>query len=334
MVDRVRRVPPWAWLTVIVAGSIVVRAWLGSRMPAPFIFTDELQYQENARSLAAGAGHPGAGRGVRDRQRALSAAARPGVPALRLAAGRLCSGPDDQRRHDVARCDPCVHDRAAAAAAGPVPARGAARGRAPVARLHRHADVRERLLSRVPARGVGALARPGRADAAAAARPARGLRRGHARARAGSRRGPRRADRAPASVAGRAQTAAAVGAALRGRRRRRGARARRATRARCADLEPVRRLPGRRRGELRRRRRAQVPLLAPRRARPLRRCDPVRRVPAARRPHSLARASRAGVRHRDRLLDGLDADHRRRVRLPFRQVRSSSETCSCSRRCS
>ncbi len=32
------------------------RAWLGSRMPAPFIFTDELTYQENARSLAAGAG--------------------------------------------------------------------------------------------------------------------------------------------------------------------------------------------------------------------------------------------------------------------------------------
>jgi len=56
LVDRLRRVPPWAWLGVIVAGSIVFRAWLGSRMPAPFIFTDELQYQENARSLAAGAG--------------------------------------------------------------------------------------------------------------------------------------------------------------------------------------------------------------------------------------------------------------------------------------
>jgi hypothetical protein len=56
LVDRVRRVPSWAWLTVIVAGSIVFRAWLGSRMPAPFIFTDELQYQENARSLAAGSG--------------------------------------------------------------------------------------------------------------------------------------------------------------------------------------------------------------------------------------------------------------------------------------
>ncbi|MCP9486986.1 MAG: glycosyltransferase family 39 protein [Gaiellaceae bacterium MAG52_C11] len=56
MVDSLRRVPTWAWLAGIVAGSIVFRAWLGSRMPAPFIFTDELQYQENARSLAAGEG--------------------------------------------------------------------------------------------------------------------------------------------------------------------------------------------------------------------------------------------------------------------------------------
>ena len=56
MVDRLRRVPAWTWLAVIVAGSIVFRAWLGSRMPAPFIFTDELHYQENARSLAAGGG--------------------------------------------------------------------------------------------------------------------------------------------------------------------------------------------------------------------------------------------------------------------------------------
>ncbi len=46
----------WAWLALIVVGSIAFRTWLGSRMPAPFIFTDELTYQENARSLAAGAG--------------------------------------------------------------------------------------------------------------------------------------------------------------------------------------------------------------------------------------------------------------------------------------
>ena len=51
-----RRVPAWAWLAAIVVCSVAFRAWLGSRMPAPFIFTDELQYQENARSLAAGEG--------------------------------------------------------------------------------------------------------------------------------------------------------------------------------------------------------------------------------------------------------------------------------------
>ena len=51
-----RRVPAWTWLAVIVGASIAFRAWLGSRMPAPFIFTDELLYQEGARSLAAGAG--------------------------------------------------------------------------------------------------------------------------------------------------------------------------------------------------------------------------------------------------------------------------------------
>lgn len=56
MGDSLRRVPAWAWLTGIVVASTVFRAWLGSRMPAPFIFTDELHYQENARSLAAGGG--------------------------------------------------------------------------------------------------------------------------------------------------------------------------------------------------------------------------------------------------------------------------------------
>ena len=56
MVDRLARAPAWAWLALVVAVSIVFRAWLGSRMPAPFIFTDELHYQENARSLAAGDG--------------------------------------------------------------------------------------------------------------------------------------------------------------------------------------------------------------------------------------------------------------------------------------
>jgi hypothetical protein len=56
LVDSLRRAPAWAWVAVVVAGSIALRAWLASRMPAPFIFTDELQYQENARSIAAGEG--------------------------------------------------------------------------------------------------------------------------------------------------------------------------------------------------------------------------------------------------------------------------------------
>lgn len=56
MVDKARRAPVWAWVGLVVLASIALRTWLGSRMPAPFIFTDELQYQENARSLAAGDG--------------------------------------------------------------------------------------------------------------------------------------------------------------------------------------------------------------------------------------------------------------------------------------
>ena len=56
MVDRVRRVPPWAWLTVIVAGSFAIRAWLARGMVGPFIMVDELIYSDLARSIAAGDG--------------------------------------------------------------------------------------------------------------------------------------------------------------------------------------------------------------------------------------------------------------------------------------
>ncbi len=167
LVDSVRRVPAWAWLAVIVTASIVFRAWLGSRMPAPFIFTDELDYQENARSLAEGDGLE-----VRDAPFGIVSVLyplllAPGLRPLRLAPRRVRGGADDQRRPDVGRGDPGLPDRAAAAPDRPVPARGAARGRAAVARLHRHADVGERVLPGVPARGVGALARARRADARA-----------------------------------------------------------------------------------------------------------------------------------------------------------------------
>ena len=60
-----------------------------------------------------------------------------------------------------------------AAAAGPLAARGAARGRAPVAGLHRHADDRERVLSAFLLAAWALAARARRADAAAPARPAR-----------------------------------------------------------------------------------------------------------------------------------------------------------------
>lgn len=51
-----RRVPAWAWLTAIVAGSILFRWWFARGMVAPFIMVDELIYAELARSLAAGGG--------------------------------------------------------------------------------------------------------------------------------------------------------------------------------------------------------------------------------------------------------------------------------------
>ena len=56
MVDRLRRVPVWAWLAVIVAGSFALRAWLVRDMVGPFIMVDELIYSELARSVAAGEG--------------------------------------------------------------------------------------------------------------------------------------------------------------------------------------------------------------------------------------------------------------------------------------
>jgi len=56
LVDSVRRVPAWAWLAGIVAGSILFRWWSGRGMVAPFIMVDELIYSELARSLAEGRG--------------------------------------------------------------------------------------------------------------------------------------------------------------------------------------------------------------------------------------------------------------------------------------
>jgi hypothetical protein len=51
--DRVRAIPVWAVLGGIVLVSAVLRIWLGRRMPAPWIFVDELIYSELAKSFAA-----------------------------------------------------------------------------------------------------------------------------------------------------------------------------------------------------------------------------------------------------------------------------------------
>jgi hypothetical protein len=52
-----RRIPSWAWLAAIVAGSTVVRALLGRDLVAPFIMVDEIIWSEIARGIAD-AGEP------------------------------------------------------------------------------------------------------------------------------------------------------------------------------------------------------------------------------------------------------------------------------------
>ena len=332
MVDRLGRVPAWAWLAVIVAGSVALRAWLGSRMPAPFIFTDELTYQENARSLAAGEGIR-----VRDEPYGIVSVLYPLVlaPAYLL----FDSLPD---AYAAARTINAVVMSLAAIPAYLIarrvlPTRSSLLAALlavalPVARLHGHADVRERVLSGVPARGVGAAPCAGGADAGAAGGAARDLRRRHARPGAGPGRAARSPLGAGSAPARRPPAAPAVVAAVRRRRRRRLPRPPRPARARRVDLEPLRRLRGRRRGELRRGRGAEVSLLAPGRARSLRRRHSPCRLPPARRADPLARAAGAGVRGRDGDADGVD-DSWSWPRSPRgSRGRSWSATCSSSPR--
>src|SRR5688572_6225005 len=51
------RVPSWAWLAAIVAGSTIVRAILARDLVAPFIMVDEIIWSEVARGIAD-AGEP------------------------------------------------------------------------------------------------------------------------------------------------------------------------------------------------------------------------------------------------------------------------------------
>jgi hypothetical protein len=50
--DRLRTLPPWAWLAAIVVCSSVLRIVLARRMVAPWIMVDELTYSELAKSFA------------------------------------------------------------------------------------------------------------------------------------------------------------------------------------------------------------------------------------------------------------------------------------------
>jgi hypothetical protein len=53
LLDFVIAVPAWAWLSLLVALSVVIRSALAFRNPAPWIFQDELLYSELAKSFAA-----------------------------------------------------------------------------------------------------------------------------------------------------------------------------------------------------------------------------------------------------------------------------------------
>jgi hypothetical protein len=49
---RLRAVPAWAWLTLLVVASAAFRAVVSLGMTGPFIMVDELVYAELARSFA------------------------------------------------------------------------------------------------------------------------------------------------------------------------------------------------------------------------------------------------------------------------------------------
>ena len=148
MVDRLRRVPAWAWLAVIVGVSILLPR-LARPPDGGAVHHDRRAHLLRARAQPRGGRRdPGSGRGVRRSSASLyPLLLTPGVPALRLAAERLRGREDDERGRHVARRDPRLPARPAdARRALSLLARGARR-RGPVDGLHRHGDDGERLLS-------------------------------------------------------------------------------------------------------------------------------------------------------------------------------------------
>ena len=202
-------------------------------------------------------------------------------------------------------------------------ARGAPRGRAPVARLHGHGHDRERLLPALPRRRARARARPRAADCRAESSLLLALAR-----RSRSRRASRRSRSLPAVLLaplllavferrGVARDDLAVPLAVR-----RSSRARASLRSPCSSSPGARRrscsAPTRRSasasydvGEV-----AAVPLVARRRALALRPRDPARRDDRPRRPRSLARRAAPGVPRGDGRADGLPRPGRRRRSRP------------------
>ena len=124
----------------------------------------------------------------------LPAADQPGVPAVRLGAGRLCRREGDQLGGHVARRGARVLPRASRAEPAVLPRRGGAVGCDPVAALHGDADDRERVLPRLPLRRARPRAHAGEAHDREPARRSRALRARLRDAAAGARAVPGGAD--------------------------------------------------------------------------------------------------------------------------------------------
>ena len=181
VVDGLRRVPPWGWLSAIVVASFLIRAWLARGMVAPFIMVDELIYSELGRSIADD---------LALRVRDVEAGGFSVVyPLLISPAYALFENLPDA--YAAVKTLNSLYMSLAAIPAyflarrvlGPRAraVRGAAHGGGALARLHGHRDDGERVLPALPDRLARARARPRTADADEAGDPARA---GRARVRA------------------------------------------------------------------------------------------------------------------------------------------------------
>ena len=338
MGSALRRVPAWAWLTAIVAGSVLARAILVRGIVAPFIIVDEVIWSELARGIAD-AGKPL----LRDQPDPGYSVVYPLLisPAYAL----FDSLPDAYAA--VKAVNALLMSLAA------VPAFFLAR------RVARDGLA---LLAAVLTVAVPSLAYTGTVMtenafyplfllvvlvlvivlerptplwvvlllvlAGAAYRdPGAG---GRARTGHPARAAPARDLRAARP----ALDDLAISLAVRARRRARRRRPRGWARPRTHTAGSARRLFAGGRSQLRRERRAALPVVARRRAGALRPRDPARRDDRARRARSHARRAAAGVPRGDGCSDRLHRPDGGRVRVGVLRLASRSETCSTWRRSS